>query len=157
MASDQHYLADESPEWNYEVGPSNTKVSLKTIGGIQTVGIWDGAYGFAFIAWAPLIKADKAKEELLKQYRFTKPWSELVAEGLVPPSLLEKPKPQGITREQYEGFGFGPVGPYAPGVSIAPARLPTSPAKDVLLIDQGPWDFDDTRNGVRLRPDGGGE
>lgn len=76
------YLAsDDANYWRYEVAPSNQKVALKTIGGVQTVGQWDGAYGFAFVAYAPLIKADKAKEEILAEHGWKKPWSQLVAEG----------------------------------------------------------------------------
>lgn len=83
--SSESYLAsDDANYWRYEVAPANTKVTLKNIGGVQATGMWDGVYGFAFVAWAPLIKADKDKEELLKQHGWKKPWSQLVAEGLAP-------------------------------------------------------------------------
>lgn len=79
----QGYLAgDDANYWRYEVAPSNVKVTLKNIGGVQMTGIWGGKYGEAFVAWAPLIKADKHKEELLRKHDWQYSWPELVGLGL---------------------------------------------------------------------------
>ena len=41
--------------WRYEKCPHpGAKVLLLTIGGTCIVGQWQGAYGFAFVAWCPL-------------------------------------------------------------------------------------------------------
>lgn len=43
--------------WRYEKCPHpGAKVLLLTIGRTCTVGQWQGAYGFAFVAWCPLPK-----------------------------------------------------------------------------------------------------
>lgn len=88
------YVASEDANyWRYEIAPKGVKCSLKTIGGIQITGIWSGAYGEAFVAWAPLIKADKEKEELLAKHGWTYTWDELIAAGIVENVVLPDPVP----------------------------------------------------------------
>ena len=70
MPSDKNYLAAESPEFLYpEAGdppaPRGVKLNLLTSGGISTHGIW--TEGSNFIAWAPLLKRNKAKERLIAE------------------------------------------------------------------------------------------
>lgn len=81
---DSYIAGADADYWRYEVAERGAKVTLKTIGGIQTTGNWTGPYGHSFVGWAPLIKADKAKEELLRQHAWKKPYSQLVAEGFAP-------------------------------------------------------------------------
>lgn len=90
MKTEKGYLSSANPEWVYEVAPKGEKVSLLTIGGMQTTGLWDGEYGFAFIAYAPLLKGNKFIERFLKEHgNFKKPYSQAVAEL---PELPAEPK-----------------------------------------------------------------
>lgn len=62
MTRGPSYIAAPPGElyWRYEICPStDSKVLLKTIGGTCIVGQWQGAYGFAFVAWCPLPKGGK--------------------------------------------------------------------------------------------------
>lgn len=64
MAKD--YITADQAEWVYaEPSDRGATVSLLTVGGIQVKGRWEGAWGELYIAWAPLLKRDKAREEFL--------------------------------------------------------------------------------------------
>lgn len=59
------YLASTDPEWNYPAAgdppaPLGVKLQLLNSGGIATMGQW--TEGSNFIAWAPLLKRNRAKE-----------------------------------------------------------------------------------------------
>lgn len=69
MNESQGYIAEEAGavKWHYEVPEDRaSKVNLLTVGGLQVTGNWGaGRWGEQFIAWAPLIKRDKLREEAL--------------------------------------------------------------------------------------------
>jgi hypothetical protein len=57
-------------EWRYEVAPNRgAKVQLLTVGRIAVHGNWYGAYGEAFIAWAPMPKRNKELEDQFFNHR----------------------------------------------------------------------------------------
>jgi hypothetical protein len=59
-------------DWRYEVSPrTDSKVQLLTVGRIAVHGNWYGTYGENFIAWAPMPKRNKVRE------------NELIAEGVL--------------------------------------------------------------------------
>lgn len=62
------YIADSAPEWRYPLldgePPRGKKLNLLTSGGIAVIGQW--AENSNYIAWAPLLKASKIKEHMLK-------------------------------------------------------------------------------------------
>ena len=65
MTSTKGYLASSEPEWFYpdagdRLPPLGTKLQLLNSGGCVTLGPW--TEGSNFIAWAPLLKRNKAKE-----------------------------------------------------------------------------------------------
>ena len=62
------YLASSDPEWSYPAAgdppaPLGVKLQLLNSGGVATMGPWTD--GSNFIAWAPLLKRNKAKEAYL--------------------------------------------------------------------------------------------
>lgn len=66
------YLASADPEWQYpEAGdppaPRGTKLQLLNRDGAATMGQWTDDSNF--IAWAPLLKRNKAKERLINERR----------------------------------------------------------------------------------------
>ena len=68
MTNAKGYLASHEPEFLYpEAGdppaPLGTKLQLLNSGGCVTLGPW--TEGSNFIAWAPLLKRNKAKEALI--------------------------------------------------------------------------------------------
>jgi hypothetical protein len=75
MPNNDTYIAQDRlnarMQWRYEVAPHRgAKVQLLTIGGMSVVGTWYGELGEAFLAWAPLLKRDKARErEILDKRR----------------------------------------------------------------------------------------
>jgi hypothetical protein len=66
--TNKDYLASKAPEWNYPPldppAPKGTKLNLLTIGGVAVLGNWQDDQGY--VAWAPLIKRNPIKEQLLK-------------------------------------------------------------------------------------------
>lgn len=59
MTTGKSYIAGPQNEqyWRYEVpAQRSVKMQLKTVGGVCVVGHWYGELGFAFVAWAPLLK-----------------------------------------------------------------------------------------------------
>lgn len=66
--TDQTHIAAPPTAWRYEVPPNRgAKVQLLTVGGISVTGQWYGEHGQYFMAWAPLLKRDKAREaEILR-------------------------------------------------------------------------------------------
>lgn len=63
----------ESAAWIYERPRQRGKMHLLTIGCISVTGVWSGELGQYYLAWAPLLKRDKAKErEILETVRRTK-------------------------------------------------------------------------------------
>lgn len=62
------YLASADPEWNYPAAgdapaPLGVKLQLLNSGGVATLGQW--TEGSNFVAWAPLLKRNRAKEAQL--------------------------------------------------------------------------------------------
>ena len=64
----KEYVAGDAPEWRYPLldgePPKGKKLNLLTSGGVAVMGQWSD--GSNYIAWAPLIKASKAKEHMIK-------------------------------------------------------------------------------------------
>lgn len=54
-------------EWRYEKPKHNGKMLLLTIGGVLVTGVWRGDLGENYLAWAPLLKRDRAKEAEISQ------------------------------------------------------------------------------------------
>lgn len=67
MNADNHIsAAPPHLYWHYEIPPNKgAKVLLLTRGCTAVVGTWTGAYGEQFIAWCPLPKRDKAREQAI--------------------------------------------------------------------------------------------
>ena len=57
--------------WNYcRPQHENVKMQLLTTGGVCVIGQWTGDIGEHYLAWAPLLKRDKAEERrILARYR----------------------------------------------------------------------------------------
>jgi hypothetical protein len=70
MSEAKGYISAKAGDvkWTYAV-PSDkgAKVTLLTVGGMQVTGTWTGGWGEAYLAWAPLLRRDKAREEALFQ------------------------------------------------------------------------------------------
>jgi hypothetical protein len=69
MTLDTH-IAAEPCGWRYEkpAHGGGAKTQLLTIGGMSVVGQWRGELGEHYLAWAPLLKRNKALErELLER------------------------------------------------------------------------------------------
>jgi len=68
MSVGEGYVASADPEWQYPAAgdppaPLGVKLQLLNSGGSATYGAWTP--GSNFIAWAPLMKRNKAKEALI--------------------------------------------------------------------------------------------
>lgn len=62
MITTKSYIAapKHDQHWRFEVPrQKSAKMQLLTIGGTSVVGHWYGALGFAFVAWAPLLKVEE--------------------------------------------------------------------------------------------------
>jgi hypothetical protein len=66
---DQSYFATNEATWNYlgiDEDPPSGKIQVLTVGGISTIGT---RHTDGIIAWAPLIKRDKFKEQIQQEYK----------------------------------------------------------------------------------------